>query len=388
MPDSKISTGKLTIKKFAVSLSELKTITTKESIDKATHILVPWVHKIFPSILDWKKHWKGRGIVIPAYGNQLFQLKFLFASLHQVGCKLPITIAHNNNEWTDKQKTELLSFIGGKLSIEFLQVEDWIDSSVYKNQKKGKSGVGNSGWAVKPFALFASQYKEVILVDADVIFYSNPEELFDIQGYKDTRAIFFPDHIVLFDTYHFKKEWFMSVIPKARPSFLNNQAITGVSNEGQESSVVVMDKSAHILGLMMSCHLNGPEQHALYTNSLGDKESFWFGFELVEESYYWYPMPTSVVGIRDDGSVCPAYCLHTDEDEKFLWSNGGGFLNKKAENPLVLPYIDSYVVCRDPKGFEYIHPHWCKTSDDIKPVPETYRNFFHKLTVIYSDGKL
>ena len=54
------------------------------------------------------------------------------------------------------------------------------------------------GWQIKPWIISLSQFDEVILMDADLFFFENPEGLFDHPGYKKTGAFFFCDYRVLF----------------------------------------------------------------------------------------------------------------------------------------------------------------------------------------------
>jgi alpha 1,3-mannosyltransferase len=49
----------------------------------------------------------------------------------------------------------------------------------------------HGSWAVKPFAILASQFEQVMLIDADVVFVQPPEVLFDHAGYRETGALFF-----------------------------------------------------------------------------------------------------------------------------------------------------------------------------------------------------
>eukprot|EP00833_Pecoramyces_ruminatium_P017212 jgi/Orpsp1_1/1191244/evm.model.d7180000084351.1 len=61
------------------------------------------------------------------------------------------------------------------------------DISTYFNNEI----VNIEGWAIKSFAILASRFEEVILMDADVIYLRDPAELFGEKGYKRLGSLFF-----------------------------------------------------------------------------------------------------------------------------------------------------------------------------------------------------
>jgi alpha 1,3-mannosyltransferase len=75
---------------------------------------------------------------------------------------------------------------------------------------------------------------------------------------------------------------------------------------------------------------------------LGDKETFWLGWELVgDTSYSFHPGDAGVMGVmappqnstKQKGyTVCAPQLLHTDVKGKPLWFNGWLLQSKFAEN--------------------------------------------------------
>jgi hypothetical protein len=114
------------------------------------------------------------------------------------------------------------------------------------------------GWAGKPFSILLSSFREVIFIDADALFFRNPEILFNDPQYVETGALFFHDRIIMPES---KKNWLQEVLPgpiskKAKQS----RYWTGESGHMQESGVVVVDKWKHLVALLMVTRMNGPDR--------------------------------------------------------------------------------------------------------------------------------
>ena len=48
-------------------------------------------------------------------------------------------------------------------------------------------------WSAKPFAILSSSFREIIFIDADAYFFTDPTHLFDTQEYRKTGTVFFKD---------------------------------------------------------------------------------------------------------------------------------------------------------------------------------------------------
>jgi alpha 1,3-mannosyltransferase len=53
-----------------------------------------------------------------------------------------------------------------------------------------------SGWAAKPMAMLLSSFREVILIDADVLFFVDPTLLFSDPEYLRLGALFFRNRLL------------------------------------------------------------------------------------------------------------------------------------------------------------------------------------------------
>lgn len=54
-------------------------------------------------------------------------------------------------------------------------------------------GIKGGGWSIKIFAIIASAFEEIIIMDADDVFLQDPISLFSDEGYKSTGTLFFRD---------------------------------------------------------------------------------------------------------------------------------------------------------------------------------------------------
>lgn len=50
------------------------------------------------------------------------------------------------------------------------------------------AGLQGGGWAIKVFAILASEYQQVVIMDADAVWLQNPEIVLDEPGYLETGA--------------------------------------------------------------------------------------------------------------------------------------------------------------------------------------------------------
>jgi hypothetical protein len=137
----------------------------------------------------------------------------------------------------------------------------------------GKYYTRFGGWAMKPFAMLASKFTELIMMDADVFFLQEPSILFENEGYKTTGSLFFYDR-TLFANWEKGPDWLRSFLPTMSPLVPKTRWFKGTSSHEQESGVVVMDKKKSLLGLLSTCKLNGitERDEVVYKHVHGDKE--------------------------------------------------------------------------------------------------------------------
>jgi len=248
--------------------------------------LYPWLYKRrFYSTKNLFKSFDGRGIVICAgNGHFRFAISTVDALRNIIESDLPIEIFYNGE---------------GDLSIEnrkkFQEYKDVYVSDITKYFDDEPLNIG--GWAIKPFSILASRFKEVILMDADAMYIRDPAILFEDEGYIETGTVFFRDR-TLFPGPHggsqWLKNWMVDPLPETRALRFWNE----LTAHEMESSTVVIDKGKAILGLLAVCKFNEQRirDDVVYKHVHGDKETFWMGFDMARQHYNEIPLPSVFVG--------------------------------------------------------------------------------------------
>ena len=103
---------------------------------------------------------------------------------------------------------------------------------------------------------------------------------------------------------------------------------------------MVIHKSKNILGLLAACKLNEKNyRNIVYSHVYGDKETFWIGFDMARQPYYFNPLrPTFIVKVESIYSNKTHFCGHIghrSEDGKFMFWNGHLIKNKNNKKQLI-----------------------------------------------------
>ncbi len=291
--------------------------------------LFPWAHYRFPTLLNLKNSFQGRGIVIPAGSKQMRFALHLLRSLRYFNCTLPIIIAYSGSDDLTKEDQHYLQH---NMQVGLMDVTQYFDNNMLKLE----------GYAIKPFALLAAPFKEVILIDADCVLLRDPEVLFSDEGYLRHHIILFTDRTVLRDEKRsaMQKHWFATQMPlPLSETVLQSRMYKGKSAFEVESGVVVWNKKHRFCGLLAACKMNAFVERTklVYQVFWGDKESFWLGPELAKETFtYFQPTPAGI-GIlghmtsTNEESVCDCHIMHLDRQGWPLWFNAGIVANKYSQ---------------------------------------------------------
>ncbi|KAF9175061.1 hypothetical protein BGX21_010564 [Mortierella sp. AD011] len=284
--------------------------------------LFPWLHFGRYTSFSLYRTYSGRGLVFCA-GNGQFE--FVVTSIQSIRNRLkstlPIQIYHMGDDDLSKERQTYLREMAS--GIEVIDVTQILDNDYMQL----------GGWSIKPFAMLASSFEEVMFVDADAYFLQDPITLFDDPGYQATGALFFYDRTLFADS-HDQPEWLKSVSPLLSSFPPISRMFRLLSAHEQESGVVLINKRTRFLGLLATCKSNGKWERDLVSYKVfhGDKETFWTGFEMIQEPYVFMRNYGGVIGeLRPDNpqSVCGAQ-LHEDYRGRPLWWNGGLYRNKNA----------------------------------------------------------
>ncbi|KAI8376711.1 mannosyltransferase putative-domain-containing protein [Choanephora cucurbitarum] len=290
--------------------------------EQLEEILYPWIRPYWKNVFEInKRHSSGRGIVM-CVGNG--QFKHAASSVQAIRnilkSDMPIEIFYIN-EWDLSEEK--------RAYFESIPYVSTVDISTRIDDDYTQLG----GWAIKAFAMLASSFSEVTLMDADVFMFKKPESFFEDPGYKATGALFFLDR-TLFDNYDEGRIWIKSFLPTFSSYVKESRWWKTTSAHEQESGIVVMNKKKVLLGLLSTCKMNDKQERdkVSYKHVHGDKETFWIGFEMVQTPYAFVRSYGAVIGgLGDegaDGTVCGNQ-LHLDTNDNRPWWWNGGLLRDK-----------------------------------------------------------
>lgn len=234
-----------------------------------------------------KKKKKTTGIVISVSDGFAEEAAKLISYLRNVHAStLPIEIVYLSNDDLSPPKRNFLSRLGPDISF--------IDLFPIFEQQKA----GIFSYAVKPFAMLASKFERVILLDADVVMFESLDAIFeDYPGLSETGILTFHDRYYLQGDTR-RHEWLqMQVEAAGRPPSENlarkSLFTRRYATEEADSAIVVMDKSRVevYLTLMFTCWMNSQPVRDALTWGLwwGDKETYWLAAELAGVPYTFEP---------------------------------------------------------------------------------------------------
>jgi len=303
--------------------------------------LYSWLyHFKYNSFSDLIKSFKGKGLVI-CVGDKYFNFaRSTIDNLRNIiKSEIPIEIFYNGDKDLSEDKRVILKEYD---NVYISDLSEYFDNSILHLEK----------FALKPFSLLASRFEEVILIDADTVYLRDPMKLFDDPGYLKEGTLFFEDRRFeksVFDSFKWFKTWLYNPLPETKKLRIWNEQTT----DQMESSTVVIHKSKTILGLLAACKLN--EQ--IYRNNIknhiyGDKETFWLGFDMARQPYYFNPLRPTFIAKVDSVNMdtnTTKFCGHIGHrsmDGKFMYWNGHLLKDKESKNPELIDF-DTFVYDTD-----------------------------------------
>jgi hypothetical protein len=239
--------------------------------ERLEDMLYPWIKPHWKHVFDITKSSDGnrfsggasnqRGLVM-CVGNHHFRhaVTSVSAIRDVLGSDIPIEIFYINEYDLDQEYIDYFSRIK---NVKTRKIVDMV------NNKYTQFG----GWAMKPFAMLASSFTEVILMDADVFMFKKPETLFEDEGYIKTGALFFLDR-TLFPRWDVGLRWLNSFLPTKSSYVSQSRWFKFTSAHEQESGIVVINKKQALFGLLSTCKMNDKRERdkVSYNRVHGDKE--------------------------------------------------------------------------------------------------------------------
>ncbi|KAJ0123197.1 lpha-mannosyltransferase [Diaporthe amygdali] len=337
----------------------------RQLLVRLSELLFPFTAPYFPDHMTLRSHIQkgGRGIALTAGNDQVAYLLTQIPILRRLGCDLPIEVMYASDADLNRDSRQDLEDLEGVVTRDI--------GAMVRDQ-----GWTLAGWAIKPFAILLSSFREVIFIDSDSFFFRNPEVMFDDPGYVKTGALFFRDRLIMPEL---RRRWLQSILPQPVSRNVKQSRLwSGDSGHQQESGVLVVDTYRHFMAMLLVTRMNGPDRDGnrddhkvgVYDMVYGDKETFWLGFELVGDTdYVFHQGDTGTLGVmkpseeedkpdlsqwaapenmtdpeaeneldpsaavpsavpQPSRKMCAPQLLHLDLDGKPFWFNGGLVMNK------------------------------------------------------------
>jgi hypothetical protein len=333
---------------------------SKEIAYQIEETLFPWIKPGFKSINDIPRKKSGYGMVVCVND---FYTPLAWTLIKTIRTMLNNTIA-----------IEAFYIGPEELSVSNRRMLESLENVKTKDILHYFEDVEIKDWAIKPFAMLASFFRHVLLVDADVLFFQDPQLLFSFPEYFKTQTLFFYDRTLKHTMERMKtsREFLNSVLPHPIPRHvLNKRIFKQTSFHEQESGVVVMDTIKHVLPLLTICLLNSKVKQETYTFFYGDKETFWIGFDILSVPYSFHPIYPGQSGEHLAGNkICSGQMVHVDHRHNPLWINGGLQENKNSLD-IHLSRHTSFVL--EPGEWEVNGGFGCLTST-TPPIEYTKKN--------------
>ncbi len=250
----------------------------------------------------------GRGIVIVMRDFMMISGSMLMISLRKLGCRLSILVCYAGDDLSN-QNRKFIESIGG---VSTMAVGPKLDIPLETIR----------GTQLRALSLLYSPFKEVLLLEPDVLFFKNPEYLFDNASYQQTGALFWKDRKI--QSYWDKKiyNWVRRLIPYRKG---DNRILDKKAGNYQSRDLLLVNKETHKKALEKLWILT-KEWETVYNYIPGDKESYWIAFELAKESYMFVPSYPGVIGELHMDVLC-GHTLYLDPAGQLLCCNDSLFHN-------------------------------------------------------------
>jgi hypothetical protein len=245
----------------------------------------------------------GKGIVVlGGDGNMRYTIQMLAAIRQGHHCDIPIEVYYCGNDDLSEQSRKYIA-----RKFENVRVIDMLDLDIFD---ESIAGLQRSGAAMKPYALMASNFSEVILADGDTVFLADPHDFFNEKGYQTTGTLFFNDRLVHAWKKESVSEFFYEQLGGREPSeqLANSDFMTKQLANKQASGVVVLNKRNPdvFASLLFTLWQNSAQvrDDLAYEVLSGEKETYWSSFEMADLPYHFSPFYAGAIG--------PEHAVHID----------------------------------------------------------------------------
>lgn len=204
--------------------------------------------------------YSGRGIVICGGGIKYGGCAWvLIKLLRHLGFELPIEVWCLNDEEYDPYWVKLVKSFG----VSCVNAAQVAKEHPHRHL---------NGWELKPYAILHSGFQEVLFLDADNVPIRDPSFLFDTSQYQETGTVFWPDP-ENFQTQPESPLWKIFGLPYRE-------------SPDQESGQLLIDKRRAWRALNL-CNWYNEHSDFYYRHVYGDKETFRFAWQRLEQPISW-----------------------------------------------------------------------------------------------------
>ena len=212
------------------------------------------------------------GIVICTGAHNFVYAGHLIRTLRNtLKSKLPIEIAYSGEADLPFVNRAALKALDN--NIETLNLLDYFDDHI--------AGLQDGGFAQKPFAMLASRFQRVILLDADIIFLQDLDHIFEKEpGLAETGTLFWHDRafVQTDESSTDRHSWFRGFMNGREPSTMLNKSLFWTDDiyHEMESGVVCMDKGRPgvFMSLVFATWMNTREVRSVtYAHTYGKQRN-------------------------------------------------------------------------------------------------------------------
>ena len=235
-----------------------------------------------------------RGIVYNVFETALVGVYVSIQLIREYGCRLPIELWMKSSETNVHSPLMRLILEDVSTIVRFIEDPDI------------------TGFNVKPYSLFYSNFDEILLLDADNLPFTNPETLFETEQFRKKGALFFPDFWQPLNTiFNLQSEhliWELTGLPV-------------VDGFEQESGQLLIDRTRclpalHALMFMVSVPPKHHTHRSLWQRELvkgghglieqmgllyGDKDMFRFAWMMTGTPFHFVKHLPGIVGLHREG---------------------------------------------------------------------------------------
>ncbi|KAI8815257.1 mannosyltransferase putative-domain-containing protein [Cladochytrium replicatum] len=221
----------------------------------------------------------GKGIVFTAHKSSYRRCIRSIRFIRALGCNLPIEVFYMAGELDDSMVLEVERESA-------VAVRDLLDKAMpFPSPPRNESLKRN--FQVKSAAIINSAFTKLIYLDSDNVPMKNPEYLFEVEPFKRTGAIMWPD---FWKTHYNNPIWKVMDVP--------------CRDEWEvEAGQLVLDKVRNWEPLQLAHYMQS--HYDLYFRLLnGDKDTFRFGFLALNREYFMTPHFLASAGLLLEDRMC------------------------------------------------------------------------------------